>query len=43
VQEGVGLWTDDFSNIFTVFHLPTKGRRNAVGAEKPGPPERPAN
>jgi hypothetical protein len=32
LQKGVGLWTDDFSNIFTVFHLPTKARRQAMGA-----------
>jgi hypothetical protein len=38
LQKGVGLWTDDFSNIFTVFHLPTKARRNALGADKPAHP-----
>jgi spermidine synthase len=43
VQEGVGLWTDDFSNIFTVFHLPTKARRNTVGAEESERPRTPAN
>jgi hypothetical protein len=37
LQKGVGLWTDDFSNIFTVFHLPTKARRNALGADKAAP------
>jgi hypothetical protein len=28
IREGVALWTDDFSNIFSVFHLPTKGRKH---------------
>jgi len=29
IQEGVGLWTDDFSNIFSVLQLPSKARRKA--------------
>jgi hypothetical protein len=39
LQNGVSLWTDDFSNIFTVFHLPTKARRNALGADKGAAPK----
>lgn len=39
LQKGVGLWTDDFSNIFTVFHLPTKARRQAMGAVKTTAPK----
>jgi hypothetical protein len=34
IQQEVGLWTDDFSNIFRVFHLPTKAWRDVMGTEK---------